>query len=255
MDFEKFERIPESMLTDVTPVAETPKQDDNVMSDGEAFKAADHTKIPPLGSASAEPNQPTGGPGGTKVNVGGMFEGKYAVDMLDALLPALLVVLFKKMNIGVRKTELQLTESEKKTLAPVVQNCLNTIDLDFNNPWIALAVTAGIIYGSKVIEKAGVGWLDKQSTKTTVEKVKEHAKETPSKSNISSLQANKTDKPLHDNGAKADTQGKPAAKVTDNPYNFTEAVIEAKMKQLRRNREFALGILNRAYEKHQKRAA
>lgn len=253
MTFDKFDKIPDSMLTDVTPKEGEPGKDANTITDAEAFAAADHTKVQPLGGPSTGPQPITDITGKTKVKIGSLFEGKFAVDMMDALLPALLVVLFKKMDIQVRKTELQLTESEKRTLAPVVQDCLNTLDLDFSNPWVALAFTAGIIYGSKVIEKAGVGWLDKMATKPIKEKVKEHAKEhttgeqKPNPPGVADPQGVGT------RPSAANQAGNTQVTSEANPYGFTEQQIQDKMKQLRRPRGFALGILNRQYEKKQKR--
>lgn len=254
MTFEKFDSIPDSMLKDVTPGQEGPAKDANTISDAEAFAAADHTKVPPLGGPTGPGPTATDIPGKTKIKVGNLLEGKFAVDMIDALLPALLVVLFKKMNLSVRKTELQLTEGEKRTLAPVVQDCLNTLDIDFNNPWVALAFTAGIIYGSKVIEKAGVGWLDKMASKPIKEKIKEHVDKQPESKQATNESRVSNTQGMGVGSTQVNMTNNPPLASSSDTYNFTEEQISAKMKQLRKPREFALGILKRQHDKNKMRA-
>jgi hypothetical protein len=220
------------------------------MTDAEALAAGQHTKISPLGAPTGGP-APNAAPGTptTTVKVGEMFEGKFAVDMLDALLPALLVVVLRMMKLTVRKSEMQLTESEKKTLAPVLQNCLNTLNLDFNNPWVALSVTAGIIYGSKVLEKGAVGWLDKKAMEPIKEKAKQNAKENSIKDDIS---VNKTNISGSESGTKETlVKSEKELKTMANPI-WTDEQIRAEMKRLRRGREGAIDSLNKLWRKQQK---
>lgn len=117
---------------------------------------------------------PTGAPGsgapnnGNQVGLGSLFEGKMTIEIIDSLLPALLVLAFHRGGMVVKKTDMQLTAKEKDTLTPVLQKCLDSILLNFDSPWTALAVTAGAIYGAKLIEYGGKAYTDKETTKAAV---------------------------------------------------------------------------------------
>lgn len=171
INFETLEKLPGSMgnnITEVPPfLKDEPKPPtngiENTVTMEDAIKTTDHTKISPL--------QPLGSPisGQTTTNasatLGSMLEAKMAIEMIDAVLPGLLVAAFHAFEIKMKKSELQLTEKEKTTVAPIFQKCLDTIYLNFNSPWTLLAVTVGIIYGGKVAEKGLVAYIDKQHDK------------------------------------------------------------------------------------------
>ena len=142
----------------------------NVVSEAEAIGAAANTNIP-IFSANAAPESgqlTAGSLNGTGVAVGSLIDGKTAVELMDAVLPAALVFVLYKGGMQMRKTELQLTQSEKNTLAPLMQRCMDVLLLNFDSPFVALGVSMTFIYGAKIMEKGGVAWLDKQ----TAEKVK-----------------------------------------------------------------------------------
>jgi hypothetical protein len=145
------------------PTPEAPKANEGGITLDDAVKGGEHTKLPIFSASggTTTPLQP--GAPGTTVQLGSLVQGKVVVDLMDALLPALLVLLFRKMKLDVRKTQMQLTAGEKNTLAPIVEACLQSINLDFSNPWVTLAFSAAIIYGGKVIEVGGVQWLDKKA--------------------------------------------------------------------------------------------
>jgi hypothetical protein len=92
-----------------------------------------------------------------------MMESKLAIELMDSLIPALLVVLFRYGKMIVKKAELQLTAKEKETLAPVVQACMDQLMLNFNSPWVALAFTGGMIYGSKIVEIYGTDRAERKT--------------------------------------------------------------------------------------------
>lgn len=257
LNFDNVEKMPDSMLKDVTerpPESEQSPQSSPLssLSEEDVLKEGAHANVTPLDSVSGGSFNNTSGPTTTKVNVGGMFDGGYAVNMLDALLPSLMVVLLKYMKITVRKSEMQLTESEKKTLSPIVTDCLKTLNLDFNNPWVALACTAGIIYGSKIIEKAGVASLDKIAEKKTHEKIKKAAqaastakKDTPLAGSVVTEQPANNPQPVQ----QTTNEG---AKNVSTP-TFTEKQIEAEMRRLRRGKERAIESLTNNWKRQQKR--
>lgn len=138
----------------------------------EALKGAEHAKMNTFsvsdvskGSGATGPDgKPiAGGLPGSSVSLGGMVQGKLVVDLMDALLPAIVVLAFHRFGLSVKKSQMQLTQGEKNTLGPIVDACLNSINLDFSNPWSALSVTLLVIYGGKALEVGGTGWLDKKT--------------------------------------------------------------------------------------------
>lgn len=158
------------------PGPESPKANEGGVSIDEAVKGGEHTKIPII-SASGQTSLPgSSSAPGTSVSLSGLVQGKVVVDLMDALLPAILVLAFRKMRIDVKKTSLQLTVGEKNTLAPICEACLQSINLDFANPWVTLAFSVSIIYGGKLIEVGGVQWLDKKASEQPPAKASAPAK-------------------------------------------------------------------------------
>ena len=87
-----------------------------------------------------------------KNRLGKILPGKIALSMADKIIPSLLVLALYYMNLQIDKRRLQLTKDEINELAPAVQDCLDSIEIDFDNPWITLGVMLGVVYGSKVID-------------------------------------------------------------------------------------------------------
>jgi hypothetical protein len=181
MDLNKFETTPSAVLNDITnsPKPETaaePSAKGSTTID-EVFKANSNTKTTPLSIADNPNGQPTTATQpiapGSSVALGAMLEGKLAIELIDALIPALFVAALYAVNVKLRKTDLQLTQKEKEVITPIMQQCLNTIMLNFNSPWTTLAVTMGVIYGSKVTEKGFVNWIDKLNEKKEQEALEE----------------------------------------------------------------------------------
>jgi hypothetical protein len=84
----------------------------------------------------------------------GNIDPRLAVGLLDTMLTALLVIALRYAGKDAKKSELKATEAEKRTLEPLIENCLKTINWNIDNPWSALAVSVVFIYGSKIL----VGW-------------------------------------------------------------------------------------------------
>lgn len=94
------------------------------------------------------PHQPTD-PNPNKPNMGFLDSG-VAIGVIDSVLPALFVWgISMTMDKKAKPQMFQLTAQEKKTLEPIVSKCLETITIDLNNPWKALAIVGGMIYGGK----------------------------------------------------------------------------------------------------------
>lgn len=171
--------------TEVPKAPEMPPQTtkpglSGTMTEQDALNAANASRIDTLSSLTGAggTGQPTGNPGGQNVSVGGMVDSKFAVNILDALLPALIVLACTKGGIKVKKTDFELTVKEKETIAPVLQQCLNSLMINFNNPWNALGVSLVVIYGSKTLEKVGTSWLENKTVKADKQNV-EAAKQEP----------------------------------------------------------------------------
>lgn len=130
---------------------------------GDALNGANNSNINTITGFGQPLGQP--GTGGQSVAAGGLIEGTVMVNLIDSVLPAIMVLIFHKMDMRMKKTDLQLTANEKTTLSPIVQKCMDTLMINFNNPWVALLVSFGVIYSGKIIQHGGVNWLDKQKEK------------------------------------------------------------------------------------------
>jgi hypothetical protein len=182
----KLENAPSSLLNDVTTVPDELKSATNTDNSNtsatnanasqpggasmeDILKGNEHTKIQSLfPSDGATASQPGGGNTvnpQSSVSVGNLVGAKTAVELMDSLLPGLLVAALYAINVKLRKSELQLTQPEKETIMPIMKQCLDTIDLNFNNPWHCLCFTIGIIYGSKVAEKGVIKYIDNLNEK------------------------------------------------------------------------------------------
>lgn len=172
MNFETIEKLPNSMGDNITTIPEYLKSEtvvnpngklENTISPDEAFKTADHTKIEPILLNTNNQQQQQQANVNASARLGDMLESKLAIELVDAVLPGILVAAMYALKIEMTKKELQLTEKEKTTITPIFQKCLDTIYLNFSSPWTLLAVTIGVIYGSKVTEKGIVAYIDKKN--------------------------------------------------------------------------------------------
>jgi hypothetical protein len=202
-----------------------------------------HTEISSV-TGSGVPGQPGTIPGAVpnpqaSVSLGGMVQGEWAVNIVDALLPAAMVAGFYAMGLKLRKSELQLTEKEKGTIAPIMQKCLDSVLLNFNNPWNALAITMIAIYGGKLMEKGLVGWLDKKQEAKQAEVLKEKIEAAERQTNPAAFD--------HANQSAHDIQtGKV---IVEGAEPFTEEDIRRRMKEGKEGREKAIRYLRRKFQK------
>lgn len=136
-----------------------PTNEPNLLSDADLQRTGEHTvNNSLLGSTDnpTNPNTPTSNvigmnaPKGTPL--GSVVGGKMAVDLVDILLPSLTVWAIAAIGYNMQKKHLQLTAKEKEVLTPAVQNWLNSINVDFNNPFYNLLFVVAAIYGTKVID-------------------------------------------------------------------------------------------------------
>jgi hypothetical protein len=263
--FEAVRNAPSSMFTDITqngtqagngatnaPQGQNPPPQQtanpapsesgplgNTVPVEEAFKGADHTKIPAF-TASGMSGQPGSGSGQpltpqNNVSLGGIVEGKWAVEIVDALLPAGIVAVCYMMDIKLRKTELQLSQKEKDVLAPIWQKCLDSILLNFGSPWTALAVTMGAIYGGKLMEKGVVAWVDKKQEKKEAEALR---------AKLETVEGGRPESDVSNQSADDIMNGKVAV---PGRVPYSEDDIKRRMKEGKCTRDKAIRWLNKKY--------
>lgn len=100
---------------------------------------------------------------GNQVSLGSLLEAKLCLEIIDSLIPSALVVIFYAAKIQLNKSVFQLTAKEKDALTPILQKCLESVNLNFDSPWTALLVTAGAIYISKIGEHGIKAQIDKKT--------------------------------------------------------------------------------------------
>lgn len=108
------------------------------------------------GGAGPMPNQQFANWNGqTNVKLNEILTGKVGLTVLDAVIPFLLVwALASFMDKKAKPSQFTTTAAEKSTLEPIIERCMASLNINFENPWIALAVSASAIYGSKFLAVA-----------------------------------------------------------------------------------------------------
>lgn len=87
-----------------------------------------------------------------KVVLGKVISGKAAVSLVNIFIPSFIVFALNRFGYNAQKAQLKLTSEEKEILAPVVQDCLDYVEINFENPFYALGFVATMIYGSKIFD-------------------------------------------------------------------------------------------------------
>lgn len=125
------------------------------VSAGSAASATPATSVPtPVNTTNVNT--------GKVISIGGLVAGDTATDLMDTLLPSLIVSLLSFMGYHLDKKGLGLTAKEKEVIAPFMQQALNAMQFDLKNPFYNLLFVLAAIYGTKVIAelpkitKAGV---------------------------------------------------------------------------------------------------
>lgn len=163
------------------PPKAAPVSGSGTVSVEDALKGAEHTKQTQFTVSDLSKGPNTSGPqsasnafqSGSSVSVGNLVQSKVAVEWMDSLIPALLVLIFHKLKVTVKKSDFQLTQGEKNTLYPIVEACMQQLMINFESPWSALCVTIIIIYGGKGMEKGGVALMDRKAAEVTPAKAPE----------------------------------------------------------------------------------
>ena len=117
------------------------------------FNSAGNTKLSeeiteqPTEEITTDPTKPKG-----KIVLGKLISGKSAVTLVNIFIPSFIVFAMNKFGYSASKGQLKLTNEEKEILNPVVQDCLDYVEINFDNPFYALGFVAAMIYGSKIFD-------------------------------------------------------------------------------------------------------
>lgn len=160
LQFDELGKTPVDFLEEITDKEFLETINGTALDQNQQKSAQSKPAEPP--EFSFDPQQPPqagpGGfdqPGGTRVNVKEIVSGELATELMDKILPVLLSLGADRfLDMDVPKRAFTLTASEKSTVAPIMEKCLSQLNINFDNPFIALAVSLGFIYGSKFIDVA-----------------------------------------------------------------------------------------------------
>jgi len=180
---EAFENVPDEMLTDIgNNISEkTARTEANEGNEGSIFETAKGAEIG-TGQDEAE-NEPTGKEKKSTAQLGAMLSGKFAVKLIDIAIPVIIVFAIQKIGYVADKRQWKLTPTEKEVLEPAVQDVLDTIDINFDNPYYMLAFVVCFVYGSKIVEALPeMKRIDKRTLKQKVEEINVTAKDSLSTS-------------------------------------------------------------------------
>lgn len=103
------------------------------------------------------------GTGQNKVNLGNIIDAELTTKMIDSLVPALFVLILRVgAGVSVKKSQLQASQRELETMQPIVQKCLEVIEFNINNPFVALGIVMGVVYSTKAAEIGVNKFMDKE---------------------------------------------------------------------------------------------
>lgn len=151
---EAFEKIPDSLLETVSEKRDTSDTSEgaNTIED-EIFNTGNHTTAQDTSTDAPDTSQPPESSQTRKKisELAGNRAGELATDLMNYLLPACLYFIFKRAGYNVSKAQFKLNKDERELIVPAWQHALETVYLNFDNPWHVLFATIGIVYGSKMI--------------------------------------------------------------------------------------------------------
>lgn len=167
---EELDKVPSSLLTEVTPPAAQPDLD-NLLNHTDfkpVFDTGQSNTQATGQNAPISPQMSAGGnnlAGSNQLSVGNLLTPEMATGFMNILIPAAIVLLIEKTTKQrVVKSQFEATAKEIEILKPVLANYLNSINFKVDTPFNALIITVAFIYGSKVVE--AVNGVPKNTIKT-----------------------------------------------------------------------------------------
>lgn len=138
------------------------------------FNSAGNTKF--AGDEEEETKEPTQTeqtPIRGKIVLGKLISGKATVNLVNIFIPSFIVFSLHKLGYDGNKGQFKLTGEEKEILNPVVQDCLNYIEINFDNPFYALAFVATMIYGAKIMDVVPELKKYKEDAEKTIDEIED----------------------------------------------------------------------------------
>lgn len=181
MENKSIEAIPENQLSDITATPDfggdtgtkevTEKE---IFNTSQTANNNETGEIPGSFAASETPGSPnttlkqTTAP----LKAGNFISGEFATGLMDAIMPPLFVSAAGAIGYQVEKKGLQLSAGEKALISPAMQQYLDSINFNFNNPLYNLLFVTAAVYGTKFIEI-----LPTVKKKTAIKKDQEKSKD------------------------------------------------------------------------------
>jgi len=109
---------------------------------------------------------------GKKVSLNNVVSSDVAFSLIDNLLPLGVVFLLQHFDREATKKQLQATKSEADQIKGILDLCLKQMNVNFDNPFIALGVVLSGVYGSKALEIYLTTEAKPKSTKPNVYEAK-----------------------------------------------------------------------------------
>ena len=154
-NFETLEKIPTELMTEIhsdnIKIEDITSNTTTGLSDNFGPSLSGSS---PVGSGGQTTSGPFGeNPNSQQIKASNLITSDMAVAFLDVVIPVVFVLLFKRIhNQTISKKSISLSNSEKETIKPVLQNYLNSINFKVDEPINALIMTLAFIYGMKYIE-------------------------------------------------------------------------------------------------------
>jgi hypothetical protein len=148
-DLSMFEKIPSSAL------------DNNEVTEEEILKTSENGTAPNWNNEDIEPDEEDFNDKGNTTEgieednlnkANELISGEFVTDLMDSLLPAIIVTSIHFIGYQVEKKELFLTAKDKKAVSKAMDRALAAIKIDFKNPFVNLSFVLTVIYGAKIIE-------------------------------------------------------------------------------------------------------
>lgn len=162
-----FEQMPDSDLFEVGNVSEESFLSDihSAVETGEGKPPKAEQEIPADSEPQAEPfqGQQTAPPqsepffngmpnNSQKISVNNLLSAELCFGLIDKFLPLALVYGLEQLRVKSTASEFRATEKEKRTIVPVLDRAMAEVNLNFDNPFVALGVVLFAVYGSKGLE-------------------------------------------------------------------------------------------------------
>jgi hypothetical protein len=180
MNHETFSKLPDAALDQLrnSQASQEPQGTQGSQSaDEDIFSTGKHTE----NSTGPENSQ---GPKSAPLKsstIGGKFGAngaKFAVKLINLLIPAVLCFIISKMGYSLSKDSLKLNAEERELVEPALQDVLNDIVINFDSPYVNLALVLGVVYTAKlgdVFDQIKKKEPDKKETAKVVDMIVEAA--------------------------------------------------------------------------------